>query len=159
MGKNSFVLLLHPIEKVRMMLEANQDDKKQVILNTENDRIEEMLQLLLNLKDIHISEARIWFCFSLIAANLGFLIILVGLITWFVGFVPNGWTASVVGTIPTAISVLFFQQKKMSDSLIEEDVKKISKLCENEIYTYRVLNIGDKELVYEYFRKNFDLPH
>ena len=115
------------------MLKANYHDQLKSTDDIENASLEKVLLLLLNLKDIHTFEARIWFCFSLFAASLGFLLILIGSLAWLAGFDANGWTASLIGGIPTAISVLFFQQKKLSDRLVEEDIKKIIKLRENEL--------------------------
>jgi hypothetical protein len=69
-----------------------------------------------------------------------------------------GWTASLAGTIPSAASVLFFQQKKSSDDLVEKDMTRIGDLKDEERRFQLVLRTQNNELIDEFARSFFKLP-
>src|SRR5262249_39560589 len=132
--------------------------QQHVILGAVKDSIERELSSLQMLLTAHTSEARTWFLFGVVAAILGFLVILTGSVASLAGLAGNGWTAAIAGSIPTAASALFFRQKNLSDRLVAKDMMRISELREEERQLYWVLQTDDPQLFNDFARRFLKLP-
>jgi len=141
------------------MLQATRQSQQPDIYSAISESIKSEMDILQAQQKAHAAESRTWFIFCVGAATLGFLIIIAGSVAAITGFTPNGWVASLAGFIPTAVSALFFQQKKVSDAQVEKDLQKISTLKDEERRFQWVLKTDDKNLFHDFARQFFSLSN
>lgn len=141
------------------MLQIPQYRQQHDIYGAISESIKSEMDILQAQQKAHATESRTWFIFCVGAATLGFLIITAGSAAAIAGFTPNGWVASLAGFIPTAVSALFFQQKRASDTQLERDLQRISALKEEERRFQWVLKTDDKNLFHDFARQFFSLSN
>jgi hypothetical protein len=81
------------------------------------------------IEEIHAQgrkQAEQWSRFSLIAAILGFLIVIGGGLAILLGNVPAGLVTSAAGIIPEVAAALFFQQASVNPNIIMAKIQRLS---------------------------------
>jgi hypothetical protein len=78
-------------------------------------------------------QAYTWFRFSIIAAGVGFLLIVIGVIVLMLGRTTEGIITTVSSIVPNVIAALFFVQSKASNERVDAIQSKLSE--SREIHT------------------------
>lgn len=73
----------------------------------------------------HQIQSQHWFRASIIAAVIGFFVVVVGSVAIFLGFVHAAIVSSVLGILCEVISALFYKQAKSANDQIRSDVLKL----------------------------------
>jgi hypothetical protein len=108
------------------------------VIPSDNDfrRIATRSTFIRNQLEISYGQAReqayTWFRFSLIAAGVGFLLVVAGVIAVVLGQVTEGMITAISSIVPNTVAALFFLQSKASNERVDVILRKLSEAREIE---------------------------
>jgi len=111
-------------------------DKEAIPSDNDFRRIATRSTFIRNQLEISYGQAReqayMWFRFSLIAAGIGFLLVVAGVIAVVLGQGTEGMITAVSSIVPNTVAALFFLQSKASNERVDVILRKLSEAREIE---------------------------